>query len=129
MCVQSQYVFAEYVEVYEKMGRRADLQVILEASIERRVVREDQRVIWRTCWISVEGLSENSRRELNLMALFGQYEISKALLKEVVDCVRSRRTAASMSEYTNWVKGDLVKKARWYKRMKRMEGNLTIFIH
>lgn len=99
-------LLTEYVELYEEMGSRVDLQNILQANIERGVVRDEQRAIWKTWRISVE-----SWQVLNVMALFGQYEIRKALLREVVDCVRSKTKTDSIVAYTNWVKGELVNEA------------------
>lgn len=65
------------------MGSRSDLRPILQANIERRIVRDEQLAIR----MRVFTLSENARQVLNIGALYGTSAIPQKLLKEAVGCI------------------------------------------
>lgn len=86
-----------------------DLKKILRSSIERVIVREEQRAVWKNWRISLETLDENAIQVLHVMALFGASEILESLMIPVVDNVQAESTTRKLA-YTNWVKWELVNK-------------------
>lgn len=101
--------FAYYLELYEGMESQVSLRNILQMDIDSGIIREEQREIWKTWRISLEKLSTNARKVLNVMALFGTVEIPARLMSMIIDCIQTKSTTCKVA-YTNWLKMELVNK-------------------
>ncbi len=75
--------FEGYAGLYE--GKWNEVSEVLETAVDCGVVHSDQKAIWTTWKVSMEGLDEMSRKAIRAVAMLGVGEVPGYLMRHVVN--------------------------------------------